>query len=53
MGCMGNNPATFIDCCSHGISAATVGKALIDKANGSRRKLEFVINIQTEGISKE
>lgn len=38
-------PATFIDCCFHGISAGTVGKALIDKVNGSRRKLAFVLNI--------
>ncbi|MGB4659755.1 MAG: hypothetical protein WBI07_11270, partial [Mobilitalea sp.] len=38
-------PATFIDCCFHCISAGTVGKALIDKVNGSRRKLAFVLNV--------
>lgn len=38
-------PVTFIDCCFHGISAGTVGKALIDKVNGSKRKLAFVLNV--------
>lgn len=38
-------PVTFIDCCFHDISAGTVGKALIDKVNGSRRKLAFVVNV--------
>jgi Na+/H+ antiporter NhaC len=38
-------PATFIDCCFHVISTGTVGKALIDKVNGSRRKLAFVLNV--------
>lgn len=38
-------PVTFIDCCFHGISAGTVGKALIDKVNGSRRKLAFILNV--------
>ncbi len=38
-------PVTFIDCCFHDISAGTVGKALIDKVNGNRRKLAFVLNV--------
>lgn len=38
-------PVTFIDCCFHGISAGTVGKALIDKVQGSRRKLAFILNV--------
>jgi Na+/H+ antiporter NhaC len=38
-------PVTFIDCCFHGISAGTVGKALIDKVNGNRRKFAFVLNV--------
>ena len=38
-------PVTFIDCCFHGIAAGTVGKALIDKVNGSRRKLAFILNV--------
>lgn len=38
-------PVTFIDCCFHGISAGTVGKALTDKVNGNRRKLAFVLNV--------
>jgi Na+/H+ antiporter NhaC len=38
-------PFTFIDCCFHGISAGTVGKALIDKLGGNKRKLAFVLNV--------
>ncbi|WP_326975459.1 Na+/H+ antiporter NhaC family protein [Caproicibacter sp. BJN0012] len=38
-------PFTFIDCCFHVISAGTVGKALIEKVNGNKRKLSFVLNI--------
>lgn len=38
-------PFTFIDCCFHVISDGTVGKALIDKVNGSRRKLAFILNV--------
>jgi Na+/H+ antiporter NhaC len=38
-------PFTFIDCCFHGISAGTVGKALTDKVGGSKRKLAFVLNV--------
>ncbi|WP_048569946.1 Na+/H+ antiporter NhaC family protein [Clostridium cylindrosporum] len=38
-------PVTFIDCCFHSIAAGTVSKALIDKVNGSKRKLAFVLNV--------
>ncbi len=38
-------PFTFIDCCFHDISAGTVGKALIDKLGGNKRKLAFVLNV--------
>ena len=38
-------PVTFIDCCFHCISAGTVGKALIDKVNGNKRKFAFVLNV--------
>lgn len=37
-------PVTFIDCCFHCIAAGTVGKALIEKVNGNKRKLAFVLN---------
>lgn len=36
---------TFIDCCFHVISSGTVGKALIDKVNGSKKKLAFIVNV--------
>lgn len=36
---------TFIDCCFHDIAAGTVGKALIDKVNGSKEKLAVVLNV--------
>lgn len=38
-------PVTFIDCCFHGISAGTVGRALIDKVGGNKRKFPFVLNV--------
>ena len=38
-------PFTFIDCCFHGISAGTIGKALTDKVGGNKRKLAFVLNV--------
>ena len=38
-------PVTFIDCCFHVISAGTVGKALMDKVGGNRRKFAFVLNV--------
>lgn len=37
-------PVTFIDCCFHCIAADTVGKSLIEKVNGNKRKLAFVLN---------
>lgn len=36
---------TFIDCCFHGISTGTVGKALIEKVKGSKDKLAVVLNV--------
>lgn len=38
-------PVTFIDCCFHGIASGTIGKALIEKVNGSKRKFAFVLNV--------
>lgn len=38
-------PVTFIDCCFHDIAAGTVGKALIDKVQGNKRKFAHVINV--------
>jgi Na+/H+ antiporter NhaC len=38
-------PVTFIDCCFHDISAGTVGKALIDKVGGNKKRLAFVLNV--------
>lgn len=38
-------PFTFIDCCFHSIAAGTVGKALIDKTNGNKRRFAFVLNV--------
>lgn len=36
---------TFIDCCFHGISTGTIGKALIDKVNGNKYKLAHIVNV--------
>lgn len=36
---------TFIDCCFHAIATGTVGKALIEKVQGSKEKLAFVVNV--------
>lgn len=36
---------TFIDCCFHAIATGTVGKALINKVNGSKEKLAVVVNV--------
>ncbi|HEY5585847.1 MAG TPA: Na+/H+ antiporter NhaC family protein [Ruminiclostridium sp.] len=36
---------TFIDCCFHAIAAGTVGKALIEKTNGNKKKFAFVLNV--------
>lgn len=36
---------TFIDCCFHGISTGTIGKALIEKVKGSKEKLAVVVNV--------
>lgn len=36
---------TFIDCCFHAISAGTIGKALVEKVNGNRYRLAFVVNV--------
>lgn len=36
---------TFIDCCFHGISAGTIGRALIEKVKGSKDKLAVVLNV--------
>lgn len=38
-------PLTFIDCCFHGIATGTIGKALIDKVEGDKRKLALVSNV--------
>lgn len=38
-------PVTFIDCCFHGIASGMIGKALIDKVKGSKRKFAFVLNV--------
>lgn len=38
------SPATFLDCCFHVISTGTISKPLIEKVNGSRDKLAFIIN---------
>ncbi len=38
-------PFTFIDCCFHGISSGTIGKALIDKVKGNKYKLAYVVNV--------
>ena len=38
-------PVTFIDCCFHDIAAGTVGKALIEKTNGNKRRFAFVLNV--------
>lgn len=36
---------SFIDCCFHDIAAGTVGKALIDKVEGSKEKFAVVLNV--------
>lgn len=36
---------TFIDCCFHVISTGTIGKALIDKVKGSKKKLALIVNV--------
>lgn len=36
---------TFIDCCFHVISTGTIGKALIDKVSGDKKKLAQVVNV--------
>lgn len=36
---------TFIDCCFHTIATGTIGKALIEKVNGSKEKLTVVVNV--------
>lgn len=36
---------TFIDCCFHGISAGTIGKALINKVNGNKYKFAHILNV--------
>lgn len=36
---------TFIDCCFHSIATGTIGKALIDKTNGNKKRLAFVVNV--------
>jgi Na+/H+ antiporter NhaC len=38
-------PVTFIDCCFHGIAAGTIGKALIEKTNGNKRRFAFILNV--------
>ena len=38
-------PVTFIDCCFHDIAAGTVGKALIEKTSGNKRRFAFVLNV--------
>ena len=38
-------PVTFIDCCFHGIAAGTVGKALLTKTGGNKRRFAFVLNV--------
>lgn len=38
-------PFTFIDCCFHDIAAGTVGKALVDKVNGNKRRFAFILNV--------
>ena len=38
-------PFTFIDCCFHGIASGTMAKPLIDKTNGNRRRLAFILNV--------
>lgn len=36
---------TFVDCCFHAIATGTIGKALIERVNGSKEKLAFVVNV--------
>ncbi|MHB8063989.1 MAG: Na+/H+ antiporter NhaC family protein [Ruminiclostridium sp.] len=36
---------TFIDCCFHAIASGTIGKALIGKTNGNKKKLAFIVNV--------
>jgi len=36
---------TFIDCCFHAKASGTVGKALIEKTNGNKKKFAFVLNV--------
>lgn len=36
---------TFIDCCFHAISTGTIGKALIEKVNGNKKRLAYVVNV--------
>ena len=38
-------PVTFIDCCFHNIAAGTIGKALVEKVNGNKRRFAFVLNV--------
>lgn len=38
-------PFTFIDCCFHDIAAGTVGKALVDKVHGNKRRFAFILNV--------
>ena len=36
---------TFIDCCFHAIASGTIGKALIEKTKGNKRRFAFVLNV--------
>lgn len=37
-------PITFLDCCFHVIATTTITKPMIDKSEGSKEKLAFIIN---------
>lgn len=43
-------PATFLDCCFHVVATGTVSKPLMEKVNGSKEKLAFIINVTSSQL---
>jgi len=43
-------PVTFLDCCFHVVSTGTITKPLVEKVNGSKEKLAFIINVTSSQL---
>ena len=43
-------PATFLDCCFHVVSTGTITKPLVEKVEGSKEKLAFIINVTSSQL---